>query len=195
MPWLDSACLICANSISVNQFVCGPCLTRTPHFDRTQALFRYEDPIRKMITQLKFHEQLRFAYLCGNLLAQKMQGSAKLPDVIIPVPLHKKRLRERGFNQALEIGRHIQKQLQIPLNYHSLIRHKATEPQSQLPAKQRDHNIKQAFHLKRTIPAQHIVLLDDVVTTGSTVNEIAHTLKKQQNCFIEVWCIAKTRIG
>lgn len=116
-----------------------------------------------------------------------------MPECIIPVPLHQQRLRERGFNQALELSRIISKQLNIPLNYSLCHRDKATPFQSGLSAKQRKQNLKNAFKVAKNHSYQHVAIFDDVVTTGTTVNELARQLKQSGVRTIEVWAIARTR--
>ncbi len=128
--------------------------------------------------------------LCENYLQESW------PDVIIPVPMHNRRLRERGYDQALLLSRELAQQLKsfvnLPVNRFLIFRNKATKSQQKLRAVERRKNIKNAFSL-RTIPVhRHVALVDDVVTTGETVNEIARLLKKHGVQQIDVWCLART---
>ena len=118
---------------------------------------------------------------------------SNLPECIIPVPLHPQRLRVRGFNQALELARIIAKQLNIPLNYSLCQRDKSTPFQSGLSAKQRKQNLKNAFIVTKPHAYKHVAIFDDVVTTGTTVNELAKQLKNSGVETIEVWAIARTQ--
>ncbi len=176
--------------------LCGVCLTKPPPFNHTLALLTYIPPITRFITQLKFNRQLLYANMLGNLLAEKIkiskiQSPNSWPDCIIPVPLHRRRLRQRGFNQALEIAKPIAKKLHLPLDYKSCIRSKDTQPQSELPAKKRHHNLKNAFALKKSIATKRVAIIDDVMTTGNTLIELSKLLRKNGVEHIEVWCCAR----
>ena len=153
----------------------------------------YASPLKELIGHLKFHGNLSYT----PLLAQTFINSLKhrknnLPECIIPVPLHQQRLRERGFNQALELARIIAKQLHIPVDYTLCQRNKATPFQSGLSAKQRKQNLKGAFSVEKTRLYKHVAIFDDVVTTGTTVNELAKQLRQSGVETIEVWAIART---
>lgn len=114
-----------------------------------------------------------------------------MPECIIPVPLHRRRLRQRGFNQALEIAKPLAKKLQLPVDFKTCIRTKHTRPQSELSAKKRQQNIKNAFTLKKPITAKHVAIVDDVMTTGNTVTELSALLRNNGVTTIEIWCCAR----
>jgi ComF family protein len=114
------------------------------------------------------------------------------PELIIPVPLHEKRLKERGYNQSLEIARPIARQLKIPLAISVCDRIKHTPPQSSLSKYERQQNLHGAFSIHRTIPVKHVVIFDDVVTTGSTVVELGKILHQAGIERVDVWCVART---
>lgn len=171
--------------------LCGRCIAETPAFDETYAPFIYQDEIRHLVTGLKFGAQFKNARLLGGLLAEYLQKTAETPDLIIPVPLHPARYRERGFNQALEIARIVSKTMAIPLDYSSCIRLKDTPHQTGLTAKKRKQNLRRAFALKKPIVANHVAILDDVMTTGSTVNALANALKKTDVSSVDVWVCAR----
>jgi ComF family protein len=148
-----------------------------------------------MITQLKFEEKLIYAKLLGQLLAKKIlqhYTNISLPTLIIPVPLHKKRLQERGFNQALEIAKTVGRLLNIKIDKTSCIRKKNTAAQSTLDAQKREENIKHSFELTQPITASHIAILDDVITTGATTQELAKTIQQSNFKKIDIWCCAHT---
>ena len=189
LPQLKPGCYVCGNE---GPSLCGRCLASPPYFDRTTAAIKYADPITNLITQFKFNEKLNYLTGLSHLLLEKIKSRPQLPELLIPVPLHKNRIKHRGFNQALLLAKKIGKELNIPVDYSSIKRIKNTTPQSQLPAKQRDKNIRGAFAATQLIPAKHIALVDDVITTGNTVNELARTIKQQQDCYIEVWALART---
>lgn len=179
-------CKACENHFSPN-------LNLVAHgFDELIAPFSYEEPIRSLITDLKFNGKLKYAKLFGELLSQKIiQNGAPFPSLIIPVPLHSKRLKERGFNQTIEIGKIIGKNLKIPLDNESLIRIKNTQAQSDLKSEARQANVKNAFALNKKIAAHHVAILDDVLTTGATLRSVCETLKNNGVNKITIWCVAR----
>lgn len=194
LPWITNHCQICGLP-QVESGICGQCLANRPRFTSCRALFRYQEPIDKLITQLKFNNQLHIAKLFASLLVETFDTSKPTPELLIPVPLHRKRQRQRGFNQALEIARPVSKALQIPIDIHSCIRVKSTQAQSELPAKKRRYNIKNAFQICHDIGAKHVAIIDDVVTTGSTVNELSKNLKQRGVKCIEIWCLARAEFN
>lgn len=113
------------------------------------------------------------------------------PELIIPVPLHTSRYRERGYNQSLEIARTLSSRIAVPVDYRSCIRTHATQPQTELTAKERRRNMKRAFTLAKPVNASHVAILDDVATTGATVNELAKALRKAGVKRIDVWVCAR----
>jgi ComF family protein len=112
------------------------------------------------------------------------------PDMLLPVPLGRRRFRERGYNQAIELGRYVEKRIGIPLRADVVIRTRETREQAALEAKERRKNIRGAFAVVHDVPA-HVAIIDDVITTGSTVNELALTLKRAGARRVEVWAIAR----
>jgi ComF family protein len=197
LPWLQQHCLRCGIPLFTTE-ICGHCLQKIPSFDTTHALFLYQTPITQLILELKFKQSLINAQLLGELLTAHIQHiwyqTAPLPDVIIPIPLHPERLKERGYNQALEIARPISKSLQIPINTMACQRIKATTPQTILPAKERQQNIKNAFTVSQSLAHRHVAVIDDVITTGYTISEFCKTLKQNGVRTIDVWCCARAGI-
>jgi ComF family protein len=198
LPTIKHACSYCALPlIDVDATVCGVCLRKQPAFDHTIALCYYQQPLEKFISQLKFHRRLEYAKVLGSLLAERLTTfyeNKTLPECIIPMPLHRKRLQERGYNQALEIARPIAKRLKLPLNTKHCQRIRATKAQSSLPAHQRRANIFQAFDIAKTLRARHVAIIDDVVTTGSTVAELSQALREVGVEKIDIWCCARTKV-
>lgn len=191
LPWNKYACRRCALPIERGQ-ICGACLSHPPVFEQCIVPFRYEPPISTLIIQLKFQQKLRCARILGELLGESIQNQAnKLPECIIPVPLHTQRIRQRGFNQAVEIARPLSKRFNIPLLYAPCYRRKNTRPQSQLSAQGRRRNLKAAFGLQKNIPFQHVAIIDDVMTTGQTVRVLSQLLHREGVQKIEVWCCAR----
>jgi len=153
---------------------CGACLKDVPHFDRTVAAFRYDFPVDRIIHALKYGHQLAVAHWLGQRIAERAPGGAQ---VVIPLPLHPERLRERGFNQSMEIARAVGDRLHLPVDRDSLFRCRATPPQADLPLRERHRNVRGAFECSTDMAGRHILLIDDVMTTGATVNECARILK------------------
>jgi ComF family protein len=177
------------------QPACGECLKNPPYYDKTIAMFRYQSPVDKLILGIKFHNQLLYAKLLGELFAEHLLNfytTNSFPQIIIPVPLHNKRLRERGFNQALELAKPIAKKIKIPIDTRHCHRIRATETQSLIPAKQRRNNMKNAFAIDKNFAVDYVAIIDDVMTTGDTVNELSKVLRKVGVTKIDIWCCART---
>jgi ComF family protein len=192
LPSNTPACPRCGSLLSGPVSTdCGACQRKPPAFDATVAAFRYEEPIRHLIHGLKFQARYAAARLLGDLLADALAGCRDLPRLLIPVPLHRSRYRERGFNQSLEIARVVSARLHIALDYLSCERIRPTVPQTELSAAERARNIKQAFRVNGSLRGLHVAVLDDVVTTGATVNELARTLRKAGASRIDVWACAR----
>ena len=193
LPKTTSRCLQCALPLSSNDHHrCGACMANPPPFDTTIALFNYEKPIATLLWRLKFSGDLSIAKLLSECWIDYLSATQdKLPELIIPVPLHPVRLKERGFNQALEIAKPIGRHFKIPVEVRTCVRIKHTKPQSSLSASTRKNNVINAFGLSYSLTASHVVILDDVMTTGSTVTQIAHLLRKVGVQRIDVWCCAR----
>ncbi len=193
LPWLLHACQRCSLPLdNTERAVCAKCQREPPVSDSVTCILHYATPVDFLIKRMKFGHQLSYAKVLGYLLAQQLrQSSALLPDAILPVPLHDARLRERGFNQTLEIYRELRRTLNIPL-LTSVTRAHRTQAQSLLSAEQRVENIRDVFAVKAgaSLPA-HIVILDDVVTTGATSNELSRVLKAAGVSRVSVWAIAR----
>lgn len=198
--FLPGTCILCNMPSYRDQDLCRSCEADLPWVDISLpndiiALFYYQYPINHLISALKFANKLIYAKVLGELMADKLVDSYKcesLPEIIIPVPLHKYRLRERGYNQALELAKPIAKQFGIPIDFSSCIRIKHTEAQALIPAKQRQKNVKNAFEVSKNFSAQHVAVIDDVITTGNTIRELSKVLLQSGVSRIDVWCCAKT---
>ncbi|OAM51430.1 phosphoribosyltransferase [Methylovorus sp. MM2] len=192
LPWHNTIpqCPQCALP-SIDSNVCGHCLTAPPAFDRIHALFRYEYPIDAMLQRYKYQHLLTMAALFGEMMMTELPR-ANLPDLIIPMPLHPQRLKERSFNQSLEIARIIANRLDIRLAAQSCSRTRNTPPQASLPMKERTKNMKDAFACNENLSGLHIAVVDDVMTTGASLNALAKTLKKAGAASVECWVVART---
>lgn len=194
LPTPLNACHTCAAPLSVGT-TCGQCLQQKHPFNATYVLFDYQAPIDRLLLELKFNQALINARVLGELMAEKIHSTwyknNPLPDVMIPIPLHTTRLKERGYNQAIEIARPIAKFHRLPINIRACQRIKPTAPQAMLTATERENNVKQAFNSQARFDGQHIAVIDDVITTGNTVREFCHLLKNQGARHIDVWCCAR----
>lgn len=195
LPILSHCCIQCAQILPENTSYtkCGICLKNTQPFRQTYALFPYQTPIIQLIKGLKFNHQLCYGLALSELLIQnvlhKWYQNKPLPDQIIPVPLHPKRLQERGFNQALEIARPLADF--IPIDFTGVKRIKNTQPQTYLSALERKKNMAHAFISTRDYSGLSIAIIDDVITTGQTILELCQILKKSGAAHIDVWCCAR----
>jgi ComF family protein len=197
LPYLNQACIKCALPLPVNstQKICGACLQqKNAPKHHVMSPFIYQFPIDRLIMSLKFKKDLAIATVLGQLMAQKMQQfyrNRALPAYIIPVPLHPKRLRERGFNQSLELARPISQHLSIPIDSHSCLRVKHTAPQMRLPATDRASNVRNAFAISKHFNADRVCIIDDVLTTGYTAMALSTALIKAGVHSIDIWCCAR----
>lgn len=185
-------CPICART-SCNSTVCGACLNNRPYFTQTEALFNYRYPANNLIKALKFNRKPELAkQFADKFIAMRIANrKTSLPKALIPVPLHRKRQAQRGYNQSLEFARHLSRKLNIFNEVSLCHRIINTDPQSTLPLKTRKQNVKGAFALTDKPIPKHIAIIDDVITTGSTTNEIARLFKQAGCLHIEVWAIAR----
>lgn len=154
---------------------CGACLTHPPAYDAVCSPYTYAFPADALVRALKYRGMLAVAPLFGDAIAGVLDAR---PDVIIPMPLADARLRERGFNQAQEIARHIATRTDIPLLARACRRVRNTPPQAALPWKERAKNIRKAFVCDEDFTGKHVAVVDDVMTTGATLNELARNLKQ-----------------
>lgn len=192
LPYLRVACPRCAAPLpTLADTACGQCQNQPPAFDSTHCLLRYEEPVCHLVKALKFGASYPTARLLGNLLADSLMKRGELPEAIIPIPLHRSRYGLRGFNQALEIGRTVARRLGVGLDPSACRRIRATAAQAMLPARERRKNIRGAFAPRPVIGYRHVAILDDVVTTGATVNEVARVLRSAGVERVEVWAIAR----
>jgi len=194
LPWLTTTCTQCAQPVTAlsPHGHCGACQRRRPAFAQTTALFHYQPPVDHLLKRLKFARELAVAPLLAGMLAERLdQREQALPGQLVPVPLHHSRLRERGFNQATELARSLGRQLHIPVAHHLCKRLRPTEPQSQLPPAARRLNLRNAFTVPGTPECSHLAIVDDVMTTGHTANELARALKRAGAENVEVWVIAR----
>lgn len=195
LPWHPAgSCPQCG--LTSNGQLCGSCISAPPDFDITHAVFLYQFPIDAMMQRYKYGNSLNLGDTFGKFLSEKVlpERQSKNIDLIIPMPMHPQRLKERGFNQAIEIAKALNNSLtnSTTLDYKSVIRQKLAPPQASLPLKQRVKNIKGAFEVKGDLAGKRIAIIDDVMTTGASLNELAKTLKKAGAEHVECWVVART---
>lgn len=172
---------------------CGVCLKHPPRFKRSIAAYAYRFPLDKLIGALKYRQQFALIdILTAPLIARASAGV--LPDALIAMPLHPQRLRERGFNQSLLLGRHIARQLQVPLLETACLRVRDTAPQTTLSVKQRRSNLHDAFACTETVTGKRIGIIDDVMTSGSSLDSVAHALLKAGATEVECWVSARAAL-
>ena len=200
-PQIKNACYQCA--LPLHQYaessqktqICGNCLNQPPSFDYTLAAFLYAQPLDYLIRQFKFSAQLVTGHALAKLMLKVIDTDVTgTPESIIPVPLHRNKLKSRGYNQAQELAHPIAKSLNINADLITCARIKDTQAQSGLTKKERIKNVKNAFELNRSISAEHVILLDDIMTTGNTLNELAKQLKKAGVKTVGIWVCARAVI-
>lgn len=195
LPFNHHACPRCAlplpPHVPSTQW-CGRCIKRQPPFTQTITTLRYEPPVNRLVGMLKFQHKLHLVKPLAGLLIEQLGELHEQPDLLIPVPLHPLRLRQRGFNQSVEITRILAKHYRLPYDWRICRRIKETKAQSELNEKERRRNLSNAFQVCTKVNGSHLVLVDDVITTGATVTELSKLLKKAGAKRIDVWAVART---
>lgn len=189
LPHLPAThCPVCALP-TPHGSVCGRCLRKQPHFERTVAAFAYAFPIDKLVQALKFDEQLHLALPLADRLGACIE---ERPDCIVPMPLHPARLKERGHNQSLELARRLASRLGVPLAIHACQRMRDTPPQSALKWKERGKNMRKAFKCDESFSGKHVAMVDDVMTSGASLDELARALRRAGATRVSAWVVART---
>ncbi|HHO69436.1 MAG TPA: ComF family protein [Gammaproteobacteria bacterium] len=193
LPWLPPGCPRCALPLDAGAGTpCGACSTRPPAYDGCIALFSYEFPVDHLVQQIKFGADLALARSLGILLLRRLRECGPpAPDRVVPVPLHPSRLSERGFNQARELARPL-RAAGLRLDDRLCRRIRRTPAQAGLPADQRRRNLRGSFEVRGPVAGGHLLLVDDVMTTGATLEELARTLKRAGAARVEALVIART---
>lgn len=199
LPWNHGACAGCALPLAgaadapdpIPDMLCGQCLRRPPPVAATRAAFAYGFPLDRLLPRLKFHDGLAAGRLLSGLMAEAFADAVR-PDALVPVPLHRARLRQRGYDQALELAKPLARRLELPLCDELLRRRKATTPQSRLDAVARRRNLRAAFEVRASpdMPA-HVALFDDVMTTGATLHAAALALRRAGVQRVDAWVCAR----
>jgi len=190
------ACARCAQPLPRSAPMCGDCLETPPSFDAAWAGFVYQPPFDHLVQRLKFAQRLSCARALAprwveSMRIRRSQVNEPLPQVLLPVPLHRSRLRQRGFNQALELARELKSEFNIPIRADAMRRTRATTPQPGLDIDQRKRNVRGAFEVvAQDLPAC-VALIDDVMTTGATLSEASKVLKRAGVQRVELWVLAR----
>ncbi len=192
LPVVKASCRRCGLEMVRDAELCGRCSRRLPAFDRAWSAFAYRASVERLIQRFKFRHDLAAGRVMASLMASRLHElSVPRPDLMVPVPLHWRRRLQRGFNQSellcADLSRHF-----AGLPWHTMLeRRRATAAQSDLPADRRTGNVRGAFRVRPLPGVRHIALVDDVMTTGSTLNECARVLKRDGVQRVDVWVVAR----
>lgn len=187
LPSPPSGCPTCAMP-GPRGAVCGACLGRAPHFDATVAAWRYAYPVDRLVQALKFRGRLALSAFFAEAIAARVGGA----DMVIPMPLHRRRLTERGFNQAAEIARRLARLKRLAFVLEAARRIRDTLPQADLAPGARLRNVRDAFTCDLDLSGARVAVVDDVMTTGATLDELAKALKRAGAARVENWVVART---
>ena len=166
--------------------LCGRCLAQPPHYDATVAALGYRFPADALVHALKFRGELALAPFLGGLILERTRNASA--DCVVPVPLSRERLRERGYNQAVEIARHLGGRLELD----ACLRERDAPPQTGLDREARRRNVRGAFRCRRSFAGERVAVVDDVMTTGATLDELARTLKAAGATSVVNWVVCRT---
>ena len=195
-PLPPSTCRRCALPYPADisdDHLCGICLPeQQPLFERVVAAGIYDDVLKEAIHRFKYRDKINLDRPLAELIANKLTNMEAV-DLVLPVPLHTKRHRQRTYNQSALLARLLAKKIKQPLNLRLLIRHRDTPPQQGQNATERKKNLKNAFSLTHPLKGEHVLLVDDVLTTGATVRECCRVLKKNGAGKVTVAVLARAR--
>ena len=201
LPWAGPCCIRCGEELSATSpdpRSCAGCTLHPPPFASCSAAFRYQSPIDSLLSGFKFKARFEAGNVLALLLAEKIAQhyrNTTAPDLLLPVPLHQKRLRQRGFNQALEITRVVSRKCGIPFSRNAIVKMRDTTAQTEMhSANARKQNLKNAFGVADKVllrQVKSVALIDDVVTTMATVSSVSRELRVCGIRHIEVWCLAR----
>ncbi len=190
LPVSGHACPQCALP-SHDGAICGACLKHPPAFDRTLAAFAYAFPLDVLIRQCKYTHATQLTALFAEHMAERVGANTHL-DLLLPMPLHPARLAQRGFNQAVEITRRLAPQVGIAWQADACQRVRNTPSQAGLDLKARQRNLRGAFSCSIDLSGKRVALIDDVMTSGSSLDELARVVRKAGAVEIHAWVLART---
>ncbi len=193
LPRISNCCFQCGRTMLQGSDVCGLCLVQPWFADRTVTAFQYRYPLDRLIKKLKYKQCISLVSPLAGVLSSRLLAdhSFPRPEVMVPVPLHYLRLYARGFNQSVEVCRILGRRLNIPVDLDIVERTRNTSSMIDLTAVERRKNIRGAFKLTRRLPYRSIAIVDDVVTSGSTANELARLFRLAGAVYIEFWALAR----
>lgn len=195
LPRSPNPCWQCGLTTAEGQEICGSCLIHPPPFSHCFAALEYSPPVDRLIHQFKNQQKIMFGKVLATVLSEQyLRHHMVFPDAWIPVPLHKDRLKHRGFNQALEIAEVLADTTQVPVNPRACRRITDTGDQKSLSAKQRKQNMKNVFTVDFPLNGETIGIIDDVVTTTATVSELTRLLLKHGASDVQIICLARTPV-
>ncbi len=195
LPRNTTPCRVCALPLTGGR-LCGACQTHPSALDKVVAPMIYRQPVDRIVCELKYRERLSWARTAAELIVEIIrQRDEAMPDFLVPVPMTLRAVRRRGFNQSAYIARLVGRRLRIKTRGGIIVKHRETERQSNLSYRERQSNLRGAFEVLKRPVGQSIVLIDDVVTTGSTANELARVLKKAGAAEVSAWAFARTPEG
>lgn len=198
LPWLGGQCSICALELDATGLICGQCLKGPPAFEHVAVPWRFAFPVDSLISRFKHQSRWPLGRLLAEHLARYLQHrfdeGLPRPDLLLPVPLAHKRMRQRGFNQALMLADWVSPVLNLPGRNDLVQRTLDTQSQQELDAAGRRRNLRQAFALtdELQIQGRHVAVIDDVLTTGATAEAMARLLKRAGAIRVDIYCLART---
>jgi ComF family protein len=192
LPWLVSGCAVCATPLPdrIDDVICGRCQQHPPRYKCVRAPFRYAAPVDRLIQGAKYNARFDWLELLGQQLAEHVYDRAHEVDAILAVPLHRARLRARGYNQSQELARPLAKRLRLPLCV-GVERVRPTPPQTAMSREDRRRNVRAAFAASGEFSGLRVALVDDVMTSGATVDAVARCLRRAGAASVEVWVAAR----
>ena len=189
LPWIGAACRVCSLPLAENA-TCGTCAVHAPAFDEALACFEYRFPLDRLVQRFKFAGDLATGRWLAACMVRRLRDARA--DVVVVPPLARSRLRSRGFNQALELARPVARSLGIRCADSALARVRETQPQPGLKREERARNLRDAFRCDARVEGLHVAIVDDVLTTGATAQEIARVLKQAGAARVSLWALART---
>ncbi|GAA5445920.1 hypothetical protein Misp06_04127 [Microbulbifer sp. NBRC 101763] len=192
LPFLENACETCALPLLPPSQLCPACLRQPPHYSRVRAAWHYAYPINQLIQRFKYHGDMAAGHSLAQLAAQALKPANQGPDLLVPIPLHWRRYWQRGYNQAQLVAAELGKQWQLPVRPRLLRKFGATQTQSQLRRNQRLRNLLHSFSVDENVERLHIGLVDDVLTTGATLEAAALKLLEAGATKVSAFILART---
>ncbi len=194
LPRISNGCKQCGQPIpNAHTSICGRCLSSPPHHDSCFSPFEFSRPLADHIRRLKYQDSPQTSRRLAKLFLKELDGADLMPpEALVYVPLHSRKLRSRGYNQAHQLAKAISIELEIPIIKGAIVKTKSTPDQASQTLSQRRANLIGCFKINKPIPFKHVAIIDDVITSGATVEEISKILKKNGVDYLQVWSIART---